>query len=475
MTDLLAFPSGLRADGLPAALSDPERLAAVTATGMMDTPQEEAFDQIAALAADITGCDRAFVTFVDESRSFWKAHEGVELSAVSDRQNPVRESFCSFVVGLEAQSTFAVADAAGDPRTRDHPSVAPMKIGAWAGSPITSSDGMVLGSVCAIDEVPHEWSQRELRGLAALARAVSTELRLRQSLQSTRRALAEVAELAASLQESLLPPVIVSPVDLDCSATYLAGHGAAVVGDFYDLFRSNGPWWCTFVGDVCGHGVDAAKTTALARYTLRAEAMQEREPSLVLERLNAALLAQRGDGRFVTTVFVRFHHAGERVVGQLCTAGHPPAMVRRASGDVEPLGVAGTLLGIQEDVTLYDVTFDLGPGDLLLLYTDGATEARSPRCGVEPVPRPEFGEEGLVQTLAACGGRTAEEVVGCLASAILEHTGGSSDDDVALLALRVPASARVAVPTRGDAGYGAGDADAPDHRGAVSEPVRGAI
>ncbi len=124
------FPGGLRADGLPAALSDPRRIAAVQATELLDTEPEQAFDDLADLAATITGCKRAFITLVDEDRSFWKSCVGVDLQQTGGRQNAIRESFCYFLVGLGDR--FVVVDAAEDPRTRDHPAVAPMKIGAWA-------------------------------------------------------------------------------------------------------------------------------------------------------------------------------------------------------------------------------------------------------------------------------------------------------------------------------------------------------
>lgn len=149
----LDFGADTRADGLPAALSDPARLAAVAATGLLDTGPEEVFEDLASLAARVTGSGRAFVTLVDEDRSFWKSCVGVDATAVTARQNPVRESFCYFLIGL-AGDPFIVDDAASDPRTRDHPSVGPMNIGAWAGFPLLAPGGEVLGSFCVIDDSP---------------------------------------------------------------------------------------------------------------------------------------------------------------------------------------------------------------------------------------------------------------------------------------------------------------------------------
>ena len=84
----LTFPGGLRADGLPAALSDPRRLAAVRATGLLDTEPEQPFDDLAGLAATITGCERAFITLVDEDRSFWKSCTGVDLQQTGGARPP---------------------------------------------------------------------------------------------------------------------------------------------------------------------------------------------------------------------------------------------------------------------------------------------------------------------------------------------------------------------------------------------------
>ena len=316
------FPGGLRPDGLPAALSDPRRIAAVLATGLLNTKPEPPFDDLAEIAAAITGCERAFITLVDEDRSFWKSCVGVDLQQTGGRQNPARESFCYFLVGLGDR--FVVEDAAEDPRTRDHPSVAPMKIGAWAGYPILGPAGEVLGSMCVIDENPHPWQPAELAALGTLARAVSNEINLRGTLAAARESLLVSQALARSLQDSLLPPVLRPVPGLDVAASYQpAAGGTTVVGDFYDLFHVRGPWWSTVVGDVCGKGVEAAKVTALARYTLRADAAQHLSPAAVLLRLNAALLAQRQDDRFLTAVYATFRLTPGGLAGRLCCAGHP--------------------------------------------------------------------------------------------------------------------------------------------------------
>ncbi|MFE8013826.1 PP2C family protein-serine/threonine phosphatase [Streptomyces antibioticus] len=430
------FPQGLRADGLPAALDDSRRLAAVAATGLMDTGPEDVFDDLARLAASVTGCGRAFITLVDAQRSFWKSCVGVDLDRTEDRQGPVRESFCYFLVGLEGEP-FAVKDAAADPRTQDHPSVGPMRIGAWAGYPVLSPDGEVLGSMCVIDDDPHDWQPGEMATLATLARAVGNELHLRASLATTRRALSASTELARSLQETLLPPLLPPVPGVQAAASYLPAQGGQVVGDFYDLFRAKGNWWCTVMGDVCGKGVEAAKITTLARYTLRAEATQHLSPATVLTHLNSALLAQHDSDRFLTAVYGTFRPTPTGVAGRLCTAGHPPALIRRADGRIEELGRPGTLLGVFPEIHIQDVRFRLTPGDTLLLYTDGATEARALRTPAAAQPA-LFGEDAFARAFAECHDMAATQIVARLGEALATHSHGYASDDTALLALRVP-------------------------------------
>lgn len=437
------FAAGLRPDGLPAALSDPGRLAAVAATGLLDTGPEEVFEDLAALAARVTGSGRAFVTLVDEGRSFWKSCVGVEATEITDRQGPVHESFCYFLVGLDGEP-FVVDDVAADPRTRDHPSVKPMNIGAWAGFPLRAPGGEVLGSFCVIDDEARTWSAADLTTLATLARSVSAEIHLRQSLEASQKAHRLSADLARSLQQGLLPPVLLQIPGLESAASYLPASASGRVdvevgGDFYDLFPTRGSSFAAVLGDVCGKGVEAAKVTALARYTVRAVSGGAPAPAILLERLNTAMLAQRAP-RFLTSVYTSFRLTPTGLAGRLALAGHPPALIRRADGRLQELGTPGTLLGVLDTVRHTDVRYRLAPGDLLLLYTDGACEAR-PRPGTTPESAaPVFGEEALADALRATHGLNATDTITALGVALAARHDGWASDDTALLALRLPDS-----------------------------------
>ncbi|MER5645403.1 GAF domain-containing SpoIIE family protein phosphatase [Streptosporangium sp. NPDC002524] len=424
---------------IPAAVFDPKRLSAVWATGLLDTEPEPSFDDLARLAARVTGTPRAFVTLVDDRRSFWKSAIGMGELSVSERQNPVPDGPCHILIATN--EPLLVDDAATDTRVRHLPAVERLGIGGWAGYPIHGPDGEVLGGLCVVDSVSREWSDSDAQTLAILARAVSGEIRLRDALARSERhvmelkAAGKVSErLARTLQDSLLPPMMPTVPGLQAAATYIPATGEVdVTGDFYDLFLASGSRWCAVLGDVCGHGVEAAQITALARYTLRADAPRHVSPSRVLEQLNRALLAQRArDGRFLTVVCAIFRPDGDGFTGMLSTAGHPSALLRRADGSVESLRTPGVVLGIMDETRLGNIRFDLKPGDTLVLYSDGVTEAHPP--GRQDL----FGDERLITLLAGCRDLDAADVVRRIGDATLDHSQGYMTDDMAILALRVP-------------------------------------
>ncbi|MEO6491664.1 MAG: SpoIIE family protein phosphatase [Ilumatobacteraceae bacterium] len=178
-------------DDLRAASSDdPARLAAVDATGLMDTPPDSSFDQITDLVAALLGLRWSFLTIVDDRRSFWKSAFGV----VGIRQSEIAKSFCQYVI--EDDGPFSVSDARTDARTMHNPAVESMGVVAWAGHPLRDRAGHVLGTLCAVDDHPRQWAATDLQLLATLAAGASTEIQLRAALAASNR-------LAGELQDEL--------------------------------------------------------------------------------------------------------------------------------------------------------------------------------------------------------------------------------------------------------------------------------
>jgi phosphoserine phosphatase RsbU/P len=242
------------------------------------------------------------------------------------------------------------------------------------------------------------------------------------------------AELAWTLQESLLPPDLPPIEGIDLGARFHpAGDGSEIGGDFYDIFQVGDDEWFAVMGDVCGKGAGAARLTALTRYSLRATTIRTRSVEENLVELNAALVRQyevdrqRGEHRFATATVIRFRRDGDGVAVQAGSGGHPPPLVVRACGTVEEIACRGPLLGVFESASFTTDTGRLGPGDVLVLYTDGVTEARR--------DQEDFGEERLLDLLSSHAGRSASAVARAVEDAVLHYQDGVARDDIAVLAV----------------------------------------
>jgi serine phosphatase RsbU (regulator of sigma subunit) len=294
-------------------------------------------------------------------------------------------------------------------------------------APMTAR-GRTLGAMTFVSSHSGRRFDVEDLGLAEeLARRAATAV-------DNARLYGERAYIARALQESLLPPTLPEIGGVEVAARFrAAGDGNEVGGDFYDLFDTGDAQWAVVMGDVCGKGARAAAMTALARYTLRAAAMREDRPSDVLSTLNEALVRQRADEQFCTVAFARLvrNGAGTRIT--VASGGHPLPLVLRADGRVDAVGTPGSLLGIMPDPQLSDDSVRLDPGDAVVLYTDGVTDAHAPERVLSPAD--------LAGLLRECAGldaaAIAERVERGATASVAGEAAADPRDDVAILVLRV--------------------------------------
>lgn len=414
-------------------LLDVGRLAAVARTGLLDSVPDEPFDRLARLAAALLDTPLAFVTIVDDTRSYWKSAIGIDAIGIVDRNQSIPDSFCQYIVATGER--LIVDDAAHDPRTRDNPSVRKLGVAAWAGFPLIAPTGEVLGSFCVVDMRTRSWSEQDINVLQTLSAAATGEVALRMALYHEREArqladreAARSAALARSLQASLLPPDLPNVPGLEVAARYLAADGdSEVVGDFFDVFQRGPDAWGFMIGDVAGKGVEAAKLATLARHTIRTAAMQRLTPREILLTLNRAMLEQDPDpDRFVTAIYGSLEQTAAGAEVELSVAGHPRPLVRRADGTLEETDSHGTLLGALADPILSDESIRLEAGDTLVLYTDGVTEARAGGS--------LFGEERL-RAVVADGAAGADDLASEIERAVRVFSPELADD-TAILILR---------------------------------------
>jgi len=167
------------------------RLDALRRTALMDSPPEEVFDRLTRLATSVLRVPGAMVSLVDGERQFFKSSIGVPEPWASRRQTPLTHSFCKHAVA--SGEPLIVSDSRRDPLVQDNLGVSELGIIAYAGVPLTSTDGFNLGSFCVMDGRPHEWKEEDIEILRALASCVMAEIR-------TRRLTEELTSLSTDLQ-----------------------------------------------------------------------------------------------------------------------------------------------------------------------------------------------------------------------------------------------------------------------------------
>ncbi|MET7651080.1 SpoIIE family protein phosphatase [Streptomyces sp. NPDC005486] len=245
------------------------------------------------------------------------------------------------------------------------------------------------------------------------------------------RLYSERTAISQALQRSLLPPETPKIDGVEVEVIYrAAGEGNEVGGDFYDVFPIRDGVYGFAIGDVCGTGPNAAAVTGLARHALRLLAREGLSGPAVLERLNSAILDEGARSRFLTLLYgeMRPQEDGSAELKVVC-AGHPLPLRLRQDGTVEAAAEPQPLLGVMEDLELYEQTVTLDPGDVLLCVTDGVTERRE---GTRML-----GDDGLADVLTTCTGLTAGAVAARIMRAVERFASDAPSDDMAILAMRV--------------------------------------
>lgn len=237
------------------------------------------------------------------------------------------------------------------------------------------------------------------------------------------RERARYERVAGILERAFVPPELPPMPGWETATLYRsAGEGTRVGGDFFDAFHTP-DGWMVVIGDVGGHGVEAAAFTALARYTLRTAGSLTGDPAAAVERLDR-WLAEREEMALCTVAAVSLRTGGEATV---VSAGHPaPLLVRAGAGSGEAVEAHGSLLGAFSDPHWDPVELALDAGDQLVLYTDGVVEA--------PCTQGRFGDSRLMRAVSAAS--APEEAIGSVREA-LEQAGAKAgaDDDLAMVAI----------------------------------------
>ncbi|HET7407779.1 MAG TPA: GAF domain-containing SpoIIE family protein phosphatase [Mycobacteriales bacterium] len=409
---------------------DEQRLASVlvefarTLTG--DFSIQTILDHLVDHVVEVIPVDGAGVLLMDSDTEhhFVAASDDVILG-VEGLQMELQQGPC--LDAYRSGEHVAVRDLATDTTfDRFSPAAAQAGMGAVYSFPLRLDDRQ-LGALELYAKNPVDLSDADLAGAQILADVTAAYL-FNASAREDARALARASqELAATLQESLMPAELPEVPGLTVAARWLPGKGGTLVGgDFYDLFPLPSKRWGALLGDVVGHGARAATLAALARYTVRTLAILQASPRDVLAGLNDTVFRREEPEQFLTAIYLTTRVATHGVAVCLVSGGHPAPLFRHADGHVEVVETSGALLGCLPDAGLQEVRFRLRPGELLLLYSDGVTEARR--------GREEFGQDRLCALLADAD-PVPQTVADTVIDRVAAHCGGVLADDVTVVVL----------------------------------------
>lgn len=304
------------------------------------------------------------------------------------------------------------------------------------------------GEVCGVLQVDTThasapFGRNEASLLVGIASQVALVLALsRMHARALERELLEHdLALARRIQQQFLPDKLPAVPGYSIGVQY--DPALAVGGDFYDVFEMSGGRIGIALGDVAGKGISAALLMARLGSELRYHSVGQSEPRPILQRVNASLERSASEGMFATTCMLVLEPATGAVT--ISNAGHPPPLVRHPGGTISPLGASGGApLGLVESADIRQERLQLEPGAAVVLFSDGITEAVSPKSQL-------FGIERLARVLVTASG-DAERLRTAIVDAVREFRGTApqSDDLTLVTVARGTASAAPAAhPVRG--------------------------
>jgi serine phosphatase RsbU (regulator of sigma subunit) len=270
--------------------------------------------------------------------------------------------------------------------------------------------------------------QRRLEIIQGVAQQVAMAIqddRLHTEMVARERLETEV-QLARSIQRTFVPHVLPQREGWQLASRWRTAR--QVGGDFYDVAEIDSQHIAVFVADVADKGVPAALFMALTRTLVRAAMLETDSPAEALKRVNDLLYPDTGQGMFVTGVYGVLDISLGRLT--YANAGHNPPLVRRVNGTIERLVRTGVALGAVQEATVQQRSIDLGPGDCLLMFTDGLTEALSPRGEF-------FGDRRLEDILSSDQFGSAEGLLNSIDQRLTEFTHPEAPaDDLTMVAIR---------------------------------------
>ncbi len=382
---------------------------------------ETLFELILDLSLDAVKASRGVVVTVESDRALkTRAIRGEGLSVSTTVRDRV----------LDRRESLLVRDAALDGAFAAEASIVAQKIRSFLAVPL-QTDERVTGLIYL--DSPHlirDFAVEDLNLLTVMANIAAIRIEHARLIEAEEaaRMLARELDRAAEIQRKLLPskpPAI--------PGLQLAGYNAAcqtVGGDYYDFLPFPDGRVALLVGDVSGKGMGAALLMSSLQARVQALFQESQELAAQFSRLNRSMCSNCPDNCFITLfIAVLDPETGEV---QYCNAGHnPPILLHTGTNEIETLGATGTVIGIRPNQAYEQRTCHLDRGDLLLLFSDGVSDACRPDAGEE------FGEERLREILRRHRNQSADKLIQIINREVMSFTAGTpAADDVTVVIAR---------------------------------------
>ena len=387
-----------------------ESLQLITDATLAYLGEEELLQELLQRVSNILSADTVAILMLEGDTLHARAAKGIEEEVEQGVRIPVGRGFA----GRIAAERRAIAITDVDHADILNPILREKGIQSLLGVPLLV-EGAVIGVLHVGSLTPREFTadERDLLQLAADRAALALE----------HARLYEQRRVAEVLQRRLLPVEIGDGFGIEAAARYLPASGGSLGGDWYDVFALAGGRVGIAVGDVVGHGVEAAAIMAQLRTAVRAYAADGHRADAVVDRVNS-LMVNLGPSAMTTLVYMVIDPAAETL--EVVSAGHPPPLVLDPSGSAAFLWPkSGVPLGAEGSSLYGSETFPLPTGSTVFAYTDGLVERRGQSIDIG-LERLRAIAEGTTDVDALCGAIVAQLVP------------DAPNDDVAFIAARVP-------------------------------------
>jgi sigma-B regulation protein RsbU (phosphoserine phosphatase) len=329
---------------------------------------------------------------------------------------------------LKEKASLLVRDAQLDHALREHMSIVEQKVRSILAVPLQTNDRVIGLIYLDSPNQIREFTREDLNLLTVMANvaAIRIEHARLNEIEEAERAMAKEMEQAAQIQRRLLPARPPSVPGLDIGAKAVPARRCG--GDYYDFIAYPDGRVCLMVGDVAGKGMPAALLMSSLQARVHVVMESPEDVAGKMARLNKSTCGNCPDNRFITFFMgVLDPRTGELVY---TSAGHNPPLIVRASGGYELLPGGGVILGVLPNAQYKEERAQLERGDVLVLFSDGVTEAPNPRDE-------EFGEQRLAELVAGMSGKPAAEIVEEIHRAVQTFTEGAPPaDDITVVAAR---------------------------------------